>query len=1083
MPPLRQIADQLATCTSIRAAESVVAILGFGESLPVTREVRHQLGLDEGVTQVRVASGPGLLRVALIRAAPDASLRHAAARAAVRLSERSPHLLWIACVVHPRTHAFAISVPPAQGSHRVSALVVDTRRVHASDAETVAAMSDARGSSDMLTHLRWRELLGRDSLTRRFYKELESAVGALADSASGNVPDHARREIALLCTSRLLFLAFLEAKGWLDGDREFLRHRFEERCLHGGGVHRRLLDPLFFGTLNTPVLRRAHAARAFGRVPFLNGGLFARSTVERRWRSLTLRDDAIGRVTCDLLGRFRVTAHEESTSWSEAAVDPEMLGRAFESLMASDDRRRSGAFYTPPAILERVTAEGIDEWLDSAGISTAARAAALANEPIDVTERGRLLAAVSNVRVLDPACGSGAFLVHALERLADIRGVAGDARPAAVRRRDVLTRSIFGVDINPMAVWLCELRLWLSMVIDAEDRDGLAVAPLPNLDHHVRVGDALAGEGFEHVIAGAAQLTTFRLRYTRATGARKRTRARALDREERQHTIRELERAATSVSAQRRDLVVSMRGRDLFGQRIAPTANVRAALTQLRAASRDARRRLTAVRAGGALPFSFRSQFADVGAAGGFDLIVGNPPWVRIHRLGPSQRTDFARRFRSWREASWSDGAIDSRAGRGFASQVDLAALFVERASQLARPGGAISLLVPAKLWSSLSGGGVRRVLQDDCRVAVLEDWSESPAAFDAVVYPSMLVARRNGSSRAGSPGASPNASSQEPQNVRETRAAVHYRHHVLTWTQPPASIPLDASPGAPWLMLPPDARRAFDLLTERGTRLSRSILGRPLLGVKTGCNDAFLVTPHITWRDIAADSNDACPVTAQGRDGSVERRILRPALRGEDIRPWITPPPDAALIFPHDEQGIALARLPAHASRWLAPWRRELEARTDSVRGSRWWSVFRTESADATLARVVWSDISRVPRATVLEPGDETLALNTCYAIAAPTMDDALTFAAILNSAPAAAWLCALAEPARGGYRRFLGWTLARFPIPADWERAVALLAPLARAARAGNPPDAATLALAVAHAYHVRLSRLEPLVTWTRR
>ena len=534
----------------------------------------------------------------------------------------------------------------------------------------------------------------------------------------------------------------------------------------------------------------------------------------------------------------------------------------------------------------------------------------------------------------------------------------------------------------------------------------------------------------------------------------------------------------TSVSAQRRDIVMSMRGRDLFGQRIAPSANIRAALTQLRTVSRDTRRRLATVRSGGALPFSFRSQFADVGAAGGFDLIVGNPPWVRIHRLGPTQRTDYGRRFRSWREASWSDGAVDSRAGRGFASQVDLAALFVERASQLTRPGGTISLLVPAKLWSSLSGGGVRRVLQDDCRVAVLEDWSESPAAFDAVVYPSMLVARKN-----ASPGTSPRESPRESPHDRETRAAVHYRHHVLTWTQSPASLPLDASPGAPWLMLPPDARRAFDLLTERGTRLSRSILGRPLLGVKTGCNDAFLVTPNAAWRDIAPDSDDTCAVTAQGREGCIERRLLRPALRGEDIRPWVTPPPEAALVFPHDEHGVPLARLPAHAARWLAPWRRELEARTDAARGSRWWSLFRTESADSTLARVVWSDISRVPRATVLEPGDETVALNSCYAIAAPTVDDALTFAALLNSAPAAAWLCALAEPARGGYRRFLGWTLARFPVPADWERAVALLAPLARGARAGNPPDAASLASAVVHAYHLRLSRLEPLVTWTRR
>lgn len=1088
MPSLRQIADLLSSCTSLRAAEPILSMLGFGESLPVGHATRVELGLDEQCTQVRIAAGPGLLRIVLIRSSPSAPLRPTAARAAVQLRQRSPQLLWLICMIQPATHAFVVAVPPTADSHRVSALVVDTRRVHASDAETVAAMSDAQGASDLLTHLRWRELLGRDSLTRRFYRELESTVGAMADSARGDAPAQARREIALLCTSRLLFLAFLEAKGWLDGDREFLRHRYDERCLAGGHVHSRFLDPLFFGTLNTPVAKRARAAQALGRVPFLNGGLFARAPIERRWRAVSFCDDDIGRVICDLLGRYRVTAHEETSGWNEAAVDPEMLGRAFESLMVADDRRRSGVFYTPRAILERLTAEGIDEWLASVGVPDSVRKPALAGEPVHPSHRAQLLDAVSAIRILDPACGSGAFLVHALERIADIRRAAGDGRATSVRRRDVLTQSIFGVDINPTAVWLCELRLWLSTVIDSDDRDGLAVPPLPNLDHHIRVGDALGGAAFEEQLSGGTPLSALRLRYTRAVGVRKRTLSRALDSEERQHAIREFASESLRIALQRRDMLSALRGRDLFGQRLAAPAPMRATLAELRTASREARRRLRAVRAGGALPFSFRAQFADVGTAGGFDLIVGNPPWVRIHRQDVTQRTDYARRYRCWREAAWADGAADSAAGRGFSSQVDLSALFVERATQLVKPGGVVSLLVPAKLWTSLSGGGVRRLLRDTCHVAAIEDWSESPAAFDAVVYPSMMIARRRAlwqALRQARVADRRNGTGSEPAVLRadETRAAVHHREHIFAWAQPTAEMPLDASNGAPWIFLPPDARGAFDLLVARGTRLAHSPLGRPLLGVKTGCNDAFMVVPDAGWREPTPDTAERCVVRAMEREGLVERALLRPALRGEDIRPWRTPSPGAALVFPHGSDGGALARLPRHAAHWLAPWRRQLESRSDHHHGERWWSLFRTESADASVARVVWSDISRVPRATVLERGDPTVALNTCYSIAAPSLDDALAFAALLNSAPAAAWLSALAEPARGGYRRYLGWTLARFPVPADWPRAVEILAPLAADARLGSPPTTALLTDAVAKAYRIRPSRLEPLLTWSMR
>lgn len=1116
MSSLRHFAELLRDAAAPAGAARVLAALGFADPLPLDATARAGLGIAGIAGRASVADGGPLIRVLLASAVRGTPARIAAARCATAVTARSPHLLWLVAVVQPAEHQFVIAVPPLSGESRTLALAVDTRRVQDSDAETLAAMADARGGGDALAYQRWRELLGRDALTRRFYRELERAVNDLAATAAGRAPDGARRELALLCASRLIFLAFLEAKGWLDGDRGFLRRVFDDRCAAGGGVHRKVLDPLFFGTLNTRPDRRAAAARKFGRVPFLNGGLFTRTPVERRWRDATFADAAIGRVVCDLLGRYRVTAREESTSWSEAAVDPEMLGRAFESLMASDERRESGAFYTPLAILDRVASAGMDEWLASVGMPDSVRTAAAAGEPIPRPARAALLEAIGKVRVLDPACGSGAFLVHMLEQLAHLRALAGDLRPVSARRREVLTRSIFGVDVNPMAVWLCELRLWLSVVIDAEDHDGMAVAPLPNLDHNIRVGDALGGapfgragtlatgiaaqgtapekgsgamrgapcgtpQGDSRGLAGG-RLSQLRARYVRASGPRKRTLARALESEERRLALAVAQTDLDVATARRRDLLLAARDRDLFARRITPPPDVRAELAALRDAQRAAQRRVAALRAGGALPFAFRVQFADVGADGGFHLVLGNPPWVRLHRIGPALRADFAARYRSWRDAAWRDGARDAHAARGFASQVDLAALFVERGLQVARPGGVVSFLVPAKLWTSLSAGGIRRVVGEEARVAVLEDWSESPAAFDAVVYPSLLVARKKESDGVPVQPVRGAVHRRDGVPVRPVRGAVHRREAVLAWETAFDRIPLDDSPGAPWLLLPHEVREAFDLLAARGTPLARTAFGPPQLGVKTGCNEAFVVTPRPGWRDAEQDHR-AWPVRSGRREDDVERALLRPVLQGEHVRPWAAAADDRAIVWTHGPGGRPLDRLPPRAAAWLAPWRRALETRADAAHAGTHWTLFRTDAADDTRPRVVWSDISRVPRATVLAPGDPSVPLNTCYVAFAPTMADALALAALLNSAPAAAWLCALAEPARGGYRRFLGWTVARLPIPAQWDRAVRILAPLGESGLRGDAPAAHDLAAAAARAFGIRLSRLEPLMTWCLR
>ncbi|OYV73924.1 MAG: hypothetical protein B7Z72_01400 [Gemmatimonadetes bacterium 21-71-4] len=902
----------------------------------------------------------------------------------------------------------------------------------------------------------------------RLYGELEQRVATIAQSAPGTVPLAERRALALLHASRLLFLAFLEAKGWLDDRGGFLGEAFDACMGRGGGFHGRVLLPLFFGTLNTPRARRAAAARAFGRVPFLNGGLFAPTALERRRRDLRFGDEAFGALIGGLFARYRFTAREDAATWSDAAIDPEMLGHAFESLMAVDERQDSGAFFTPQRLVERITDTALAHALDQLDVPESEAALLLTQGVVPEGDANALRRRLADITVLDPACGSGAFLVHALHRLAALHVCLGDRRALADVRRDVVTRSLFGVDRNPIAVWLCELRLWLSVVIECQPDDPMAVAPLPNLDRNVCVGDALSGAGFVQAstppTGRSHDLALLRRHYARASGTRKAALARVLDRGERVRALAMLERAIAGARHARTEHLAACRARDLFGQRhgISPAdGNELAALRRRAAALRREHRRLSD---GGALPFSFSVHFADVAARGGFHVVIGNPPWVRPHRVPAAERASLRRAYTVFRHAAWSAGAAAAHASAGFAGQADLSALFVERSVTLLRPGGALALLLPAKLWRSLAGGGVRRLLLERTRLTRVEDLSDAPTAFDAAVYPSILALRRPPDGPA-------------PPPVPCT-AAVQRGGTTSDWTQTPSALALDNTPGSPWLLLPPDVRRAFERVGAHATPMAESVFGRPLLGVKCGYNEAFVV------RMVDADTDVARIRTAGGRTGEIERALLRPVLRGETVAAWQAIPTDEQIVWPCNARGEPLQKLPPLTAYWLGRWKRHLMARTDARRSRAWWSLFRTEGAAADAPRVVWADFGRRPRALVLAAGHPAVPLNTCYVARCPSLDDARALAAILNSSLAAAWLHVLAEPARGNFRRYLGWTMARLPLPRDWPRARRLLAPLVaqwdeQPDRDGVPP--ATLEQAVLKAYGLHPRAVAPLIAWT--
>lgn len=1017
---MRAAAALLSSARSVGGLSDLVRATGLAsDPVIVDTDFSSALGLT-GVDGAALAAGVGSLRILLLELSCPESLRDALQRIARRLSAEAPHVVWLAAAVDAGGgHAGIVGWSGGERSPRVAAFLWEPEHVVDSDAETLCALASVRADSDVLLHARCLEVLGREALTRRFYRILDAQVGALASALPRRVDHSDARELALLCVSRLLFLRFLEAKGWLNGEREFVAARFDACMRERRDFHGRVLRPLFFGTLNTPFSKRAARAREFGRVPFLNGGLFARTAMERRVGPLDFPDEHLGALLQQLFQRFRFVAREDSASWSDASVDPEMLGRAFESLMASGERQASGVFYTPHEFVARVAKHALEPAMSA-----------------------RELGELRSFRVLDPACGSGAFLVFILERLAELRRRRGDTGTLASIRRDVLARSVFGVDRNPTAVWLCELRLWLSVVVESEEPDPMRVPPLPNLDRNIRVGDALAGPGFSPdrlAVLGAARVAALRQRYARATGARKQNLARALDREERRRALEQADHLVAARQHARRERLAAQRARDLFGERVAPSPESRREFKRLKEQLRHHRSERRRIGDGGALAFSFSAFFADVQASGGFDVVLGNPPWVRLHRIPAALRARLKESYEVYRLAHWQSGARTARVAPGFASQVDLAALFVERSVSVLRPGGTVALLLPVKLWRSLAGGGVRQYLTTRARLSRLEDLSASKHAFDAVVYPSLMVARTGECA---------------PPRIA---LAVHQRLGERQWLSTLEGVAFDATPGAPWIMLPPEARESFERLRRVGVPLAESAFGAPRLGVKSGCNAAFLV------RVVSSARGLATVVDPDGESGSVECALLRPVLRGDGLRPWARMEGGESIVWTHDETGAPLSRLPDRARAWLQRHYGALAGRADATGAKRWWSLFRVDAANCNVARVVWADFGRRPRALVLEAGDPTVPLNTCYVLRCPDECDAWAIAALLNSPLAAAWLNALAEPARGGYRRYLGWTVGQLPLPIDWARARSLLSRAAEQARSrgadGRTADEALL------------------------
>ena len=360
-------------------------------------------------------------------------------------------------------------------------------------------------------HLHYDRIVA--NLTQSYRRDVARNVST--DGTSGTrLHDYVKKMMG-----RIVFLNFLQKKGWLNGNPTFLRDLFLSSP-HQADFLEQVLEPLFFGIFNTEPEQREKLfadeqwdeglLKQWEHLPYLNGGLFERDEVDKMNIRLpaSLFNDLF-----TFLASYNFTVDENNPDDAEIGVDPEMLGKIFESLL--EDNKAKGAFYTPKEIVRYMCKESLIAYLgaicfpaDEKNTNCEDVVGSKIRTFVETHEfpgelepyRDILDRALREVKICDPAIGSGAFpmgLLNELWRCREAMTAHNSCSLITVHRsqlkKEIIENNIYGVDIERGAIDIARLRFWLSIVVDSEEPQAL-----PNFDYKFMQGNSLI-ESFEGV--------------------------------------------------------------------------------------------------------------------------------------------------------------------------------------------------------------------------------------------------------------------------------------------------------------------------------------------------------------------------------------------------------------------------------------------------------------------------------------------------------------------------------------------------------------------------------------------------------
>ncbi|MBI2910112.1 MAG: Eco57I restriction-modification methylase domain-containing protein [Chloroflexi bacterium] len=516
-----------------------------------------------------------------------------------------------------------------------------------------------------------------DAVTKEFFAKYKSVFESVLASVSGfglsTEEAEAKKLFVQTLFNRLMFIYFLSRKGWLKfkGDPDYLNALRKDYAAQSEDkdFYTSRLKLLFFAALNNPQsfdLSKNNPTlhSLVGDIPFLNGGLFEETKDDKR-PNILVPDPAIDLILRQLFDRFNFTVMESTPFDVEVAVDPEMLGKVFEELVTG--RHESGSYYTPRPVVSFMCREALKGYLETQDTSASAEAIAAFTDHKD--SAGLTLASapkvgetLARIKVVDPACGSGAYLLGMMQELVELMTalysaqLSHQAQDLYKLKLRIIQQNLYGADIDQFAVNIAMLRLWLSLAIEY-DGPVEKLPPLPNLDFKIVRGDSLLGPDpspenygtlFRHRIHQlAGQLADLKARHMGATA------------QEKANLAEDVERLKA----------------------------------QLREALADSAAREGVV--------DWRVEFAEVfDQNGGFDVAIANPPYNVLNKFEAKNSVHDYNVLR-----------VDPMMAVAFGGVLNIFRLFVIRSFQLIRDGGIVTNIVPMALMCDTTSTGLRRFL------------------------------------------------------------------------------------------------------------------------------------------------------------------------------------------------------------------------------------------------------------------------------------------------------------------------------------------------------------------------------------
>ena len=678
---------------------------------------------------------------------------------------------------------------------------------------------------------------------------------------------------------RIVFLHYLQRKGWLgvplgkawgEGDSAFMQHLYEYATPpQKSDFIESVLEPLFYGALNTDRsaqedlfdtgVKFPHIDAAI-RIPYLNGGLFERD--ENDELQVEFSSELFEKLL-NFFAQYNFTIDENDPSDAQVGVDPEMLGRIFESLL--EDNREKGAYYTPKEIVQYMCRESLIAYL-RAGIDKekeefeaiarfvkSNNAEDLLGETKESEQydlRAEVLHKLKEVKICDPAIGSGAFPMGLLRELYHCRIALEEqsVTPAEIKSQ-IIKNNIYGVDIEQGAVDIARLRFWLSLVVDEETPQ-----PLPNLDYKIMQGNSLLecykGHDLSSILNNDKILFNseqgFQLQFVND----EKSQNQALLRNKLSHYY--------NCHSKEMKQLLKNEIKEIINSQIELFRMEKGVQRALYAEAESKRRKIAEqeildlsgidIMANQHF-FLWHTWFDEVfnrsSGRSGFDIVIGNPPYIQLQNNGG----ELAKLYEG--------GGYSS-----FARTGDIYSLFYERGWQLLKQNGHLCYITSNKWMRAGYGEKIREFFANKTNPMLLIDFAGMKVFDSATVDTNILLFSKS-------------------NNKHETICAVTNKQNKdsvknLSDFVQQQNVICDFSNSDSWVVLSP---------IEQSIKKKIEAVGTPLKdwdisiyrGVLTGYNEAFIIDTAKRDEILANCQSD------EERKKTAE--LIRPILRGRDIK------------------------------------------------------------------------------------------------------------------------------------------------------------------------------------------------------